>query len=85
MELVKKHAQTFIALCTTGGCLRPVQPSAGMLGGLGWLLQAGRPGLEPGLLSNLGLVSQRPGFWGAARLPSSTSERFAAQEQVCYP
>ena len=31
MELVKKHAQTFIALCATGGCLLP----PGWLGDLG--------------------------------------------------
>lgn len=26
MELVKKHAQTFIALCATGGCLLLLEP-----------------------------------------------------------
>jgi len=29
MELVKKHAQTFIALCATGGCLLLLGPAAG--------------------------------------------------------
>lgn len=29
MELVKKHAQTFIALCATGGCLLLPGPAAG--------------------------------------------------------
>lgn len=32
MELVKKHAQTFIALCATGGCLLGRSPR----GGGGW-------------------------------------------------
>lgn len=32
MELVKKHAQTFIALCATGGCLLLLGPSAGGVG-----------------------------------------------------
>lgn len=29
MELVKKHAQTFIALCATGGCLLLLEPPVG--------------------------------------------------------
>lgn len=29
MELVKKHAQTFIALCATGGCLFLLGTAAG--------------------------------------------------------
>lgn len=41
MELVKKHAQTFIALCATGGCLLPLGPCAGGVGGgprgAGWV------------------------------------------------
>lgn len=41
MELVKKHAQTFIALCATGGCLLPLEPPARMLGRVGWPLQVG--------------------------------------------
>lgn len=36
MELVKKHAQTFIALCATGGCLLLLGPSAG-----GWAVVPG--------------------------------------------
>lgn len=41
MELVKKHAQTFIALCATGGCLLLLEPPTRMLGRVGWPLQTG--------------------------------------------
>lgn len=63
MELVKKHAQTFIALCATGGCLLPLEPSARVLGG--WAVVPG---------DSLGLV-RLPGCPGAldARLHSNRS------------
>lgn len=62
MELVKKHAQTFIALCATGGCLLPLEPPTRMLGRVGWPPHVGWPGLESGLLGNLGLVSRTLAF-----------------------
>lgn len=64
MELVKKHAQTFIALCATGGCLLSPEPPTACRGG--WL----PTGLQSGLLGNLGLLSTSRALWGT-RCPHS--------------